>query len=137
MVTSYHQARGIIADLYAGHCVTSPEGYENAEHFFVPVDHPPALGFDDDCVRLVDKSTGKIIPVHVFPFDDAGKANIERLRAMDTVYDTTSDTEYLDLLKRYHAKYGEDYFAGNPVYGLKEQQIKAGIRQALREQDQG
>lgn len=131
MAVSYHQAREIMAGIYAGECITSPEGYENEQYWAVPVDSPPAMGIDDDCTRLIAKNTGEIIKIYSFPFDDEGQRNIKWLNAMTPVYDNADDSEYLSLLRRYRAKYGEGYFDDNPVYGLTEKQIKANIAAAL------
>ncbi|MBT1173574.1 hypothetical protein JS528_09525 [Bifidobacterium sp. MA2] len=131
MTVSYRQARDIMAGIYAGECTTSPEGYENANYWKVPTDAPPDLEQADDCTRLISKETGEITPFHTFPFDEEGQSNLSWINAMTPVYDDTADPEYLDLLKRYQAEYGEGYFDDNPVHGLTETQIKANITTAL------
>lgn len=131
MAVSYHQARDIMAGLYAGECTTSPEGYENAEYWRVPVDSPPDLCIADDCVRLISKETGDIEAFHAFPFSAEGQANLSWINAMTPVYDDTTDPEYIDLLKRYRTEYGGGYFDDNPVHGLTDAQIKADIAAAL------
>lgn len=133
MASSYGQAREIMAGLYPGVCTTSPEGYENDQYWYVPVGTPPDAGLDDDCARLISKDTGEITPVHTSPFDDEGRSNIAWLNAMIPVYDNTADPEYLALLKRYRAEYGEGYFDDNNVYGLTEAQIKADIATSLED----
>ncbi|MBW3087782.1 hypothetical protein KIH77_03400 [Bifidobacterium sp. 82T24] len=132
-VRSYGQAREIMKEYYCSPYVTSPEGYENDRYFKVPVDCPREFCMDDDCVRLVSKETGAVIPIHAFPFDDEGRKNIEMMNRMTPVYDEAEDSEYISLLKRYRSTYGRGYFSGedHELYGATARQVMNDIRKAL------